>query len=97
MSLDLQTNLSHNFLATILCLNAWSEHLDYSVKTTTSNFEWLEFGFTYPCHNIWKCLTESFGSLMVILPRSVFLVGDDDDSIELSSNGKILGIHLLYK
>lgn len=96
MSLDLLPNWSDNFLAMILCLDKWMNFLDYSVTTTTSNNEWTEDLRTHYYHSLSKWSEHIDGSLMVIVPRSILLVRDGDDSIEVSSNVKLLGIHLLY-
>ncbi|KAL1834507.1 hypothetical protein ACET3Z_004158 [Daucus carota] len=96
VSLDLLPNWSDNFLAMILCLDKWMNFLDYSVTTTTSNNEWTEDLRTHYYHSLSKWSEHIDGSLMVIVPRSILLVRDGDDSIEVSSNVKLLGIHLLY-
>ncbi|KAK1382307.1 hypothetical protein POM88_020042 [Heracleum sosnowskyi] len=88
MSLDLPTNVSHNYLGMILCIRSSKSFTSYSVEKTTSDF-------------IWRGEFESDGykSLMVIVPRSTFCVEDGDDKIILKANrrSKVYGIHLLYK
>ncbi|KAK1382303.1 hypothetical protein POM88_020038 [Heracleum sosnowskyi] len=90
-SINLRPNESQDFLGIILCF----KHLDiycstkYTVKNCTSKF-------------IWSNSIEIYGneseSVMVIVPRSIFSVGYDDDRIEITWDGVIVhGIHILYR
>ena len=92
MTLDLQPDVSQNFLGMILCFKYCDDEgfyrLDYSVKTTTSNLKCSYDGLYAHYYN---------ESWMVVVPRSVFTVTDADYSIELVANQDILGVHLLYK
>ena len=90
VSLDLAPNVSHNFLAMILCFTHLGGYINYattySVKNVTSDFVWTG---SFYINN---------GPLMVIVPRSDFPVTEGDDKIELTApRVKIHGIHLLYK
>ncbi|KAL8090673.1 hypothetical protein AgCh_039925 [Apium graveolens] len=86
-------NESHNFIGIILCFEIintlYGVYFGYSVKNTTSGFIWSSDNLDVP----------SFGSLMVIVPKSIFSVTDDDNTIELTANNNVIivGIHLLYK
>ncbi|XP_017235570.1 disease resistance protein RPV1 isoform X2 [Daucus carota subsp. sativus] len=92
VTLDLQPDVSQNFLGMILCFKYCDDEgfyrLDYSVKTTTSNLKCSYDGLYAHYYN---------ESWMVVVPRSVFTVTDADYSIELVANQDILGVHLLYK
>ncbi|KAK1352152.1 hypothetical protein POM88_053656 [Heracleum sosnowskyi] len=83
-------NESHNFMGIILFFQ-WPRlmNIQYSVKNTTSGFIWSSGG---PDFFI-------FYSLMVIVPKSIFSVTDDDHIIELTITDdrvEMIGIHLLY-
>ncbi|KAL8087615.1 hypothetical protein AgCh_037676 [Apium graveolens] len=88
---NLLPNESHNFMGIILCFEGPARmNVQYSVKNTTSGFIWSSVGpdlFIY-----------GYGSLMVIVPKSIFSVTDDDHRIEFTTHDevKIVGIHLLY-
>ncbi|KAK1352142.1 hypothetical protein POM88_053646 [Heracleum sosnowskyi] len=85
-------NESHNFMAIILCFQRQKfvlKNIQYSVKNTTSGFIWSS------CYRD----LSSYGSVMVIVPKSIFSVTDDDHRIELTiadDRVEMLGIHLLY-
>ncbi|KAK1352144.1 hypothetical protein POM88_053648 [Heracleum sosnowskyi] len=87
-------NESHNFMAIILCFQrpkyaVLGMNIQYSVKNTTSGFIWSSYTHDF----------SSYGSLMVIVPKSIFSVTDDDHRIELTiadNSAEIVGIHLLY-
>ncbi|KAK1352154.1 hypothetical protein POM88_053658 [Heracleum sosnowskyi] len=88
---DLLPNESHNFMGIILCFQRPKYAplgFGYSVKNTTSGFIWSSGGPDM-FSNSW---------LMVIVPKSIFSVTDDDHRIELTThvNVKFVGIHLLY-
>ncbi|KAK1382386.1 hypothetical protein POM88_020121 [Heracleum sosnowskyi] len=90
VSINLPPNVSHDFLALILCFKHWGvvtyKKTTYSVKNTTSGFIWSgSFDNDYPEAQI------------IIVPRSIFSLEDGDQRIELRANAEILGIHLLYK
>ncbi|KAK1379455.1 hypothetical protein POM88_026199 [Heracleum sosnowskyi] len=90
VSLDLSPNMSHNLLAMILCFTHIGGYINYvttySVKNVTSDFKWSDSFYV------------NSGSLMVIVPGSVFPVIKGDDKIELTAaRVRIHGIHLLYK
>ncbi|KAK1352156.1 hypothetical protein POM88_053660 [Heracleum sosnowskyi] len=84
-------NESHNFMAIILCFQRQKfvlKNIQYSVKNTTSGFMWSSYN-----HDFF-----SYGALMVIVPKSIFSVTDDDHRIELTiadNSVEIVGIHLL--
>lgn len=60
----------------------------YSVTKTTSGLIWS---------NILD-VPGKYESLMVMVPKSIFLITDDDHKIELIADTVIIvGIHLLYK
>lgn len=111
--LNLPSNLSHNFLALILCSKFSRDgkaKAYYSVETNTNNFVWRH-GFLslryyyhdYDDYNGTSCID--------VVPRTIFSVTDGDDRIEfkahqeyysqdvtlLTEKPKILGIHLLCK
>lgn len=91
MSLILSPNVSHNLLGMILCFegreNYWASKIDYSVENTTTGFIWRGLFCLNDCE-----------SLMVILPISIFPIGDADEEIVLTSYGaSVCGIYLLYK
>ncbi|KAK1352151.1 hypothetical protein POM88_023589 [Heracleum sosnowskyi] len=83
-------NESRNFMGIILCFQRPRRmNIQYSVKNTTSGFIWSSCG---PDFFI-------YGSLMVIVPKSIFSVTDDDHRIELTITDdrvEMIGIHLLY-
>ncbi|KAK1400767.1 hypothetical protein POM88_000372 [Heracleum sosnowskyi] len=87
VALDLRPNMSSNFLGTILCFKDCKTYsVTYSVRNTTSDFTWSDISYnTY--HK----------SLMVVVPRSIFSVGDGDNRIEVSADAEIHGIHIQYK
>lgn len=105
VSLDLQSNLSHNFLAMILCSKFSRKGTAFiSVATTTDRIFW-SFGFEKFSFDDYKEF-----SYMEIVPRTILPLTEDDSRIEFkayldcyddnkfsSSNAEILGIHLLYK
>ncbi|KAK1385870.1 hypothetical protein POM88_023605 [Heracleum sosnowskyi] len=84
-------NESHNFMAIILCFQRQKyvlKNIQYSVKNTTSGFIWSS---CYPDFS-------SYDSVMVIVPKSIFSVTDDDHRIELTTHDdrvEMIGIHLL--
>lgn len=88
---DLPLMACHDFLAMIFCLklSRFLYKIDYSVKNITSDFIWSEsLSIPYGYDSI----------VMVIVPRSIFPIRDEDYGIELTSNLKVIhGIHLLYK
>ncbi|XP_074357077.1 TMV resistance protein N-like [Apium graveolens] len=90
MSLDLQPNVSPNYLGMILCfqraVGCYCYILDFSAKTLSTNFTWSD---TF--HDVY------YDSCIVVVPRSIFSVGGCDNRIEVISNGDaaIFGIHLL--
>ncbi|KAK1353331.1 hypothetical protein POM88_052466 [Heracleum sosnowskyi] len=90
MSLDLPPNVSHNFLAMVLCFKRTGhpdiDLLNYSVHNTTSDFKWTD-SVRYDYHDV----------MIIVLPRSIFSVNDGDETIELRSNQGIIGIHLMYQ
>ncbi|KAL8090674.1 hypothetical protein AgCh_039926 [Apium graveolens] len=83
-------------MAIIFCFRSKEDEEDvhstsgYSVKNTTSGFIWS-------CDNL--LLPSSDSLIMVVVPKSIFSVTDDDNTIELTTNSdvKVVGIHLLYK
>lgn len=90
MSFNLPAKVSRNFLAVILCFKHWGivtyGNTTYSVKNTTSGFIWSgSFDNNHPDAHI------------IIVPRSIFSLKDGDESIELTADAEILGIHLLYR
>ncbi|XP_063938664.1 TMV resistance protein N-like [Daucus carota subsp. sativus] len=90
LSLNLVPDVSHNFLAMILCFTHLGGYINYvstySVKNIRSDFVWTG---SFYINN---------GPLMIIVPRSDFPVTEGDDKIELTApRVKIHGIHLLYK
>ena len=91
MSSKLQPNESHNFLGIIICFHSImtkSYGVQYSVKNIISGFTWDDTLIDY----------HGYGSLIVIVPSSIFPSKDGDKTIELTSNKQdIHGIHLLYK
>lgn len=89
-SFNMPPNVSHNFLAMILCFKNWGivtySKTTYSVKNTTSGFIWSgSFDNNHPEANI------------VVVPRSIFSLEDADQRIELTANAEILWIHLLCR
>ncbi|KAL8090595.1 TMV resistance protein N-like [Apium graveolens] len=92
LSLDLPPNVSQNYLAMILCFKHWGNKKSYrrnfSVKTSTSNFIW-----SGDAH----CTPDYHESCMIIVPRSILLVSDGNDKIEIAAEAEIYGIHLLYQ
>lgn len=94
MSVDMPPDMSHNFLAMILCFKLCEDTeirllndlrpSYYDVQNTSSGFI-LQGSFDNHDHE----------SLMVIVPRSIFSVKDGDDRIELTFDAEILGIHLM--
>lgn len=93
LSLDLPPNVSQNYLAMILCFKHWGDKQSYrrnfSVKTTPSDVIWNGKAHCTPDYYHESC--------MVIVPRSIFLVRDGDDRIEITAEAEIYGIHLLYQ
>ncbi|KAK1386343.1 hypothetical protein POM88_024078 [Heracleum sosnowskyi] len=83
-SVNLQPNLSQNYLGLILCFQSWLLY-DYSVMTSASNVLRLrsDTGFE--------------DSSIVIVPRSIFTVTDADHTIKFTSTARKHWIHLLYK
>lgn len=88
---DLQPKAAHNFLAIILFFTPLKicnlNRVGYHVNITTSNFRG-EYGG----------LDASYRRepVMVIVPRSIFLITNDDRTIKLQvRNAEILGIRLL--
>ncbi|XP_063943682.1 TMV resistance protein N-like isoform X2 [Daucus carota subsp. sativus] len=89
MYAHLLPNESHNFMGFIICFDRYiseSSRCDFSVKSTTSGFIWSEGG-----HG-------SQSKMMVMVPKSMFSITDEDHGIEFTTdNLRFLGIHLLYK
>lgn len=84
MTLNLPPNVSHNFLAMILCLqNLGCVSYDptfYLIKNTRSNYTWRS-NFLSKYHEV----------QIVIVPKSIFSINDGDDRIELlTSTGEYL-------
>ncbi|XP_074358470.1 disease resistance protein L6-like [Apium graveolens] len=83
-------------MAIIFCFRSKEDEEDvnstsgYSVKNTTSGFIWS-------CDSLLLPSPDSL--IMVVVPKSIFSVTDDDNTIELTTNSdvKVVGIHLLYK
>lgn len=96
--LNLPPNLSHKFLAMILCYEDFqSNQPAYSVRTTTKEFDWsVKDRFSY-CF----LFSRKYNSCIDIVPKSIFSVTSGDEKIEFINSGEragvILGIHLLYK
>lgn len=76
MSLNLQPNESHNFLAIIFCFYAYYPGVRYRVKNITSGFVWSD---------IFHPHSGSYRSI-VIVPSSSLSIRDGDDRIEITSN-----------
>lgn len=86
VSLDLTPSTSHNFLGTILCFEHSSLEDTYSIKNITSGFIWSDHIYKY-----------EFGRCIIIVPKSIFLVKNDDHRIEFTTEkGNFLAVHLLY-
>ncbi|XP_074359467.1 uncharacterized protein LOC141698600 isoform X2 [Apium graveolens] len=84
-------NESHNFMGIILCFNDpgyfRSSTFGFSVKNTRSGFIWRSGSLDI----------RRKSEVMVIVPKSIFPVRDDDHRIEFTAdNTKFVGIHLLY-
>ncbi|KAK1382292.1 hypothetical protein POM88_020027 [Heracleum sosnowskyi] len=86
-------NESHNFMGIILCFSnavrsRRSSTFSFSVKNTTSGYIWRSGSLDVPY----------VSEVMVIVPKSISPVRDDDHRIEFTAdnNVKIVGIHLLY-
>ncbi|KAK1382305.1 hypothetical protein POM88_020040 [Heracleum sosnowskyi] len=94
MYLDLPPNVSHKYLGMILCIRTLSYFTSYSVEKTSYYVK------KTPSDVIWRGLFENYGykKLMVIVPRSTFLVKDGDYSItvKVGPHVEIYGVHLLY-
>ncbi|KAK1367912.1 hypothetical protein POM88_034004 [Heracleum sosnowskyi] len=95
--LDLPSNLSHNFLAMILCYKDFRSYKpEYSVRTSTKKYDWNldEFQSCF-------LFSDEYNSCIEIVPKSIFSVTSGDEKIEFTNFGAraagILGIHLLYK
>lgn len=88
MSLDLQSNELHSFLEMILCCNNNNDEVYYSVKNITSGFIWGHTVCDYGGYD---------GSLIVIVPSSIFPMRDGDKTIDLTSEEDINRIYILYK
>lgn len=86
-SVNLQPNLSHNYLGMILSFNMMGKthEPDYSVMTSASNI-------LRSRHQ-----DERHQSGVKIVPRSIFTVTDTDHAIKVKSNASSHWIHLLYK
>lgn len=86
VSLDLPPNLSHNFLALILCSKfPWHGKAYYSVKTTTNDFVWIQGFPSLRCfyndrddHKDNPCID--------VVPRAIFSVTDSDNRIEFAAH-----------
>ncbi|KAK1382379.1 hypothetical protein POM88_020114 [Heracleum sosnowskyi] len=86
-SVDLLPNVCHNIFGLIICFRPSKTYsITYSLKNVTSDFIWSS-----------KSYNSYRKSLMVVVPRSIFLVRDGDHRIELKANVEIYGIHLLNK
>ncbi|KAK1382024.1 hypothetical protein POM88_019759 [Heracleum sosnowskyi] len=83
-SVNLQPNLSQNYLGLILFFQSWQlyHELDYSVMTSASN--------------VFRS-NDYTSDTIVIVPRSIFTVTDADHTIKFTSNANKQWIHLLYK
>ncbi|XP_063949885.1 disease resistance protein RPV1 isoform X2 [Daucus carota subsp. sativus] len=80
-SVNLQPNLSHNYLGMILCFDLQDKDAYYSVTTSANNiFE-----------------SRIYSSSIVIVPRSILTVTDSDHKIQFASRVRRHWIHLLYK
>ncbi|KAK1382381.1 hypothetical protein POM88_020116 [Heracleum sosnowskyi] len=90
VSLNLPSQVLHDFLAIIVCFKHWdnnSYRIDCSLKNATSGFVWSHNLYTLDCNESW----------MVIVPRSIFPVIDGNNRIELrTTNADVLGHHLLH-
>ncbi|KAK1386344.1 hypothetical protein POM88_024079 [Heracleum sosnowskyi] len=82
-SVNLQPNLSQNYLGLILCFAQVYDELDFSVMTSASN--------------VFRSYLNLDDSSIVIVPRSIFTVTDTDTMIKFTSNARRHWIHLLYK
>ncbi|XP_074359277.1 TMV resistance protein N-like isoform X2 [Apium graveolens] len=91
---ELLPNESHNFMGIILCFNDPIQScvgFNYSVKNTTSGFM-RSYSSDVPGYEGFDWL------MMVIVPKSIFSITDDDNTIELTVDKRVnlVGIHLLY-
>ncbi|KAK1382304.1 hypothetical protein POM88_020039 [Heracleum sosnowskyi] len=87
-------NESHNFMGIVLCFSEPEAYINFfsksgcSVKNTTSGFIWRSDNLYVPFMSV----------MMVIVPKSKFLISDDHHRIEVTADhAKVIGIHLLYK
>ncbi|KAL8090587.1 TMV resistance protein N-like [Apium graveolens] len=86
-SVDLLPNVWHNIFGLIICFEPSKTYsVAYSLKNVATDFIWSSK--SYNCYR---------KSLMVVVPRSIFLVKDGDHRIELRANAEIYGIHILNK
>lgn len=88
VSLDLPPNMSHNFLALILCSRFSRDgKAYYSVKTTTNHFVWRQgvpsLRYFYDHYDDYNCVP-----CMDVVPRTIFSVADRDDRIKFKARQK---------